>query len=71
VRTVWTEATDRMPIAGPGHLRAVLDEYVAHYNRHRPHQARRLRPLDCDKDVPAASTGRRWRTFAGGGFLAG
>jgi len=30
----------------PGDLRAVLDEYVAHHNRHRPHRARDLRPPD-------------------------
>jgi putative transposase len=35
-----------MLIARPRHLRAVLDEYVAHYNRHRPHRARNLRPPD-------------------------
>ena len=46
VRTVRAEVTDRMLIAGPQHLRAVLDEYVAQYNRHRPHQARNLRPPD-------------------------
>ena len=46
VRTVRVEVTDRMLIAGPQHLRAVLDEYVAHYNRHRPHRARNLRPPD-------------------------
>jgi hypothetical protein len=28
-------------------LRAVLDEYAAHYNHHRPHRARNLRPPDC------------------------
>jgi Integrase core domain len=39
VRTVRTEATDRMLIAGQRHPRAVLDEYVAHYNQHRPHRA--------------------------------
>jgi putative transposase len=35
VRTVRAEVTDRMLIAGLRHLRSVLDEYVAHYNRHR------------------------------------
>jgi putative transposase len=35
-----------MLIAGPRHLRLVLDEYVAHYNQHRPHRARNLRPPD-------------------------
>ena len=48
VRTVRAEVTDRMLIAGPRHLRAVLDEYAAHYNRHRPRRGRNLRPPDCD-----------------------
>jgi hypothetical protein len=47
VVTVRAEVTDRMLIAGPRHLHAVLEEYVAHYNRHRPHRARNLRPPDC------------------------
>jgi len=46
VRTVRAEATDRMLVAGPRHLRTVLDEYVAHDNRHRPHRAMDLRPPD-------------------------
>jgi len=54
VRTVRAEVTDRMLIAGPRHLRAVLDEYAAHYNRHRPHRGRNLRP-DCD-DITMAAT---------------
>jgi putative transposase len=45
-----------MLIAGPRHLRAVLDEYVAHYNRHRPHRARNLRPPDTDDVVAAPVT---------------
>ena len=45
-RTVRSEVTDRMLVAGPRHLRAVLEEYVAHYNRHRPHRGRNLRPPD-------------------------
>jgi len=56
VRTVRTEVTDRMLIAGPGHLRRVLDEYVAHYNRHRPHRARTLLPPDCDEITMAPVT---------------
>ena len=56
VRTARAEVTDRMLIAGPRHLRAVLDEYAAHYNRHRPHRARKLRPPDCDDITRATPT---------------
>jgi putative transposase len=55
VRTARAEVTDRMLIAGPRHLRAVLDEYAAHHNQHRPHRARNLRPPDCD-DITMATT---------------
>ena len=37
-------------------LRAVLDEYVAHYNQHRPHRARNLRPPDHDDSHTAPVT---------------
>jgi transposase InsO family protein len=56
IRTVRAEVTDRMLIAGPCHLHAVLDEYVAHYNQHRPHRARSLRPPDSDDITSAAVT---------------
>jgi putative transposase len=56
VQTVRAECTDRMLIAGPRHLRAVLDEYAAHYNQHRPHRARGLRPPDGDDITMAAVT---------------
>jgi putative transposase len=45
-----------MLIAGSRHLRAVLDEYAAHYNGHRPHRARNLRPPDCDDITTIAVT---------------
>ena len=32
------ECLDRMLITGERHLRLVLDEYVDHYNEHRPHR---------------------------------
>jgi putative transposase len=56
VRTARAELTDRMLIAGPRHLRAVLDEYAAHYNRHRPHRARNLRPPGAAPATPPAIT---------------
>jgi putative transposase len=42
VRTARAEVTDRMLIAGPWHLRAVLDEYAAHCNRQRAKGPRSL-----------------------------
>jgi putative transposase len=57
VRTVRAEVTDRMLIAGPRHLRAVLDEYVLHFNQHRPHRRRNLRPPDHDDSIMASVTG--------------
>jgi len=56
VRTVRAEVTDRMLIAGPRHLRTVLDEYVMHFNQHRPHRARNLRPPDHADGIEAPVT---------------
>ena len=47
VRIARAEVTDRLLIAGSRHLRAVLDEYVEHYNCYRPRRARNRRPPDC------------------------
>jgi putative transposase len=44
VLTAWTEVTDRMLIFGQRHLRTILAQYEAHYNRRRPHRSRQLRP---------------------------
>jgi transposase InsO family protein len=71
VRTVRAECPDRMLIAGPRHLRAVLDKYAAHYNQHRPYRARNLRPPDAGHTaaVPVtdlASARIRRRSILGG-----
>ena len=44
VRTARRECLDRILIYNPRHLLATLDEYVRHYNEHRPHQGRAQRP---------------------------
>jgi putative transposase len=56
VRTARAEVTDRMLIVGQRHLRAVLARYAAHYNLHRPHRARNLRPPDCCDSTTSAIT---------------
>jgi putative transposase len=56
VRTARAEVTDRMLIAGSRHLSAVPGEYVVHYNEHRPHRARNLRPPGADEIAPVAIT---------------
>jgi putative transposase len=38
------ECLDRMLITGERHLRLVPDEYVDHYNLHRPHRAQQQGP---------------------------
>jgi putative transposase len=74
VRTVRAELTDRMLITGPRHLRAVLDEYVAHYNLHRPHRGRNLRPPGTGEVTPTVlttdlATGRARRRRVLGGLI--
>jgi putative transposase len=73
VRAIRSEVTGRMLIAGPRHLRVVVDEYAAHYNRHRPHRARNLRPPDSDDITMAAATdlaaARIWRRRVLGGLI--
>jgi putative transposase len=44
VGTVRRECLDRILILGRRHLAAVLGEYVAHYNGHRPHRSLGQRP---------------------------
>ena len=68
VRTARAECTDRMLIAGEQHLRAILSEYIGHYNTGRSHQGdgMGLRAPDDARDiialpVPAARIQRRTR----------
>ena len=58
VRTARAECTDRMLIAGPRHLYAVLNEFVEHYNAGRSHQGHGmdLRAPNDDPNVIAFPT---------------
>jgi transposase InsO family protein len=67
VLTIRTELTDRMLIFGERHLRRVLAEYTAHYNRSRPHRSLTLRPPRPERAVPQPVHGKiRRRPILGG-----
>jgi transposase InsO family protein len=55
VGTVRRECLDRILILGRRHLAAVLREYTAHYNEHRPHRSLGQRP-PLGKPPPTAQT---------------
>ncbi|MCA1708125.1 MAG: transposase, partial [Actinobacteria bacterium] len=65
IGTVRRELLDRMLIVNRRHLEHVLDEYVAHFNHHRPHralhQAAPLRPLPPPTSPPTLRLRRRDR----------
>ncbi len=53
VGTLRREVFDRLLVVNQAHLATVLDEYLLHYNRHRPHQSRAQRPPDIDAGPPS------------------
>ena len=55
------ECLDRLLITGERHLRLVLNEYVDHYNGHRPHRTLQQNPLAGRAHPPAEMTGMRIR----------
>jgi transposase InsO family protein len=44
IGTLRRECLDHLLITGPRHLAVVLQEYLAHYNTHRPHRSRDQHP---------------------------
>jgi transposase InsO family protein len=55
IGTLRREALDKVLILNEAHLRAILAEYVTHYNAARPHQGIAQRVLDDDPDHPIAT----------------
>jgi transposase InsO family protein len=54
IGTLRRECLDHLLITGPRHLAAVMREYLAHYNTHRPHRS-------LDQNPPAGHTPARSR----------
>jgi transposase InsO family protein len=69
IRTLRAELTDRILIANQRHLRAVLTEYVRHYNGRRPHRARDLHPPQPTHPVADLSHERITRRPVLGGLI--
>jgi putative transposase len=68
VRTVRHELLDRTLIWNQRQLRSVLDEFVEHYNQHRPHRSLNQRAPADDADASVIELGqpiRRTTTCAG------
>lgn len=72
IGTLRREVLDHLLIWNESHAREVLDAYARHYNRHRPHQARRqLPPLVQEHPTPitAPTTERPLHTRVLGGMI--
>ncbi|MFI7455383.1 integrase core domain-containing protein [Nonomuraea sp. NPDC049714] len=67
VGTLRRECLDHLLICGEQHLRTVLAEYERHFNHHRPHQGRSLRPPlhDPSEVIDMASRIHRRRAVTG------
>ncbi len=57
VGTLRRELLDRMLIVNQAHLRRVLDDYLIHYNGHRPHRALGQRPPHPIRPTTPTATG--------------
>ncbi|MGH3392076.1 MAG: integrase core domain-containing protein [Actinomadura sp.] len=65
--TLRRECLDHLLIYGERHLRMVLAEYERHFNDHRPHQGRSLRPPlhDPSKVIDITARIHRRKTITG------
>ena len=69
IRTVRSELTDRLLILNERHLGRVIDRYVGHYNRHRPHRSLALGSPQCSTASTPATIGSIQRREILGGLI--
>jgi putative transposase len=66
VRTVREDCLDHLLVISKRHLEQILDEYVAHYNRARPHRSLDLSPPHHAAAIPSDVGDIRRRDILGG-----
>ena len=69
IGTLRRECLDHLLIAGPRHLAAVLQEYIEHYNAHRPHRSLDQHPPAGRTPPPSGATIRPKRRDRLGGLV--
>jgi putative transposase len=69
IGTLRRECLDHLLITGSRHLAAVLHEYLAHYNTHRPHRSLRQQPPVGRTPPPSTATVRPLRRDRLGGLV--
>jgi putative transposase len=69
IGTLRRKCLDHILITGPRHLAAVLQEYVEHYNTHRPHRSLHQHPPAGHTPPPSGATVRPLRRDRLGGLV--
>ena len=69
IGTLRRELLDRILIVNQAQLRRLLNEYLTHYNDHRPHRTREQRPPNHRGSVPPPSEASIRRTQILGGLI--
>jgi putative transposase len=69
IGTLRRECLDQLLITGPRHLAVVLQEYIEHYNTHRPHRSLDQHPPAGRTRPPSGATVRPLRRDRLGGLI--